>query len=295
LLEAGAGIDMRERGVEEALMAAARGGHNEVVMLLLARGANPAAVNYCNRPVPSYALEGGCSRATFDLLLKSTPKDLLDTTDDGGPTTLGLAAQRGDIHAAKLLLAAGASLNAGGRNNTPLWLAIEEEMEDMARFLLDAGSDVNETPMQWALIPLAVDMGLDRTLNLLLARGADPTFVPPSGDKPLDNAVSNHYYRCAKLLLDAGALASYETDNFDEMLYPLIVMDDDMAIPLAEKLAITGFPYNGEALLWAARNGNQRIIEPALEHGADIETGADFDPPITPLMVAAILLSLDEI
>ncbi|KAL4733833.1 hypothetical protein BDV11DRAFT_73561 [Aspergillus similis] len=112
----------------------------------------------------------------------------------------------------------------------------------MARFLLHAGADPNETPEQYARLPLAVDMGLYCILRLLLERGADPTYVPPWSDKPLDNAVYKNYYRCAKLLLDAGALAVCETDDLTGMLYPLIVMDDDMAIAIAEKMATSGTP-----------------------------------------------------
>ncbi|KAL4755754.1 uncharacterized protein BDW70DRAFT_46544 [Aspergillus foveolatus] len=112
----------------------------------------------------------------------------------------------------------------------------------MARFLLHAGADPNETPEQYARLPLAVDMGLYCVLKLLLERGADPTYVLPWSDKPLDNAVYKNYYRCAKLLLDAGALAVCETDDLTDMLYPLIVMDDDMAIAIAEKMATSGTP-----------------------------------------------------
>ncbi|KAL3445278.1 ankyrin repeat-containing domain protein [Aspergillus insuetus] len=158
----------------------------------------------------------------------------------------------------------------------------------MVRFLLDAGADPDGTPEQYAPLPLAVDLGLDRILELLLERGADTTYVLPWGDIPLHTAVRKNYYRCAKLLLDAGALASYRTDDLDDMLYPLIVMDEEMAIPIVERMATSGDPYHGKALLWAARNGNRRIVELALEQGADIETGADFDPPSTPLMIAAM-------
>ncbi|KAJ0424770.1 ankyrin repeat-containing domain protein [Aspergillus carlsbadensis] len=287
LLDAGAAVDAQESGDDTALMAAARGGHEEVAWLLLARGADPAALNYSDRPVLSYALEGGCSIPIIELLLKATPKDLLDDMNEGGPTPLGFAAQRGDIPATKLLLAAGASLDAGGRDYTPLRLAIEAEEEDMVRFLLDVGADANETPSQYAPMPLAVDLGLDRILALLLERGADTSYVLPWGDIPLDNAVRKNHYRCARLLLDAGALASYEADDPSDLAYPLIVMDDDMAIPIAEKMAVS-HDWRNEALLWAARNDNRMIVEMSLAHGADIETGADWRDPYSPLMVAAM-------
>ncbi|KAL2830949.1 ankyrin repeat-containing domain protein [Aspergillus pseudoustus] len=292
LLDAGAAVNARASGDDTPLMAAASSGHDEVVMLLLERGADRTALNYSDRPVLSYALEGGCGIAIIELLLETTPKDLLDEMDEGGPTPLGLAAQSGNIPAAKQLLAAGATLEAGGRSDTPLRVAIEAEEEEMVRFLLDAGADVNETPGQYAPLPLAADLGLDRILALLLERGADPTFVLPWGDVPIDNAIHGHHYRCAKLLLDAGALTSYRTETDDDpvnMLYPLIIMDDDMAIPIAEKLAISeDNHYRGKALLWAARDGNRRIVELSLENGADIEVGAALDPPITPLMIAAM-------
>ncbi|KAL2782717.1 ankyrin repeat-containing domain protein [Aspergillus keveii] len=287
LLDAGATVDAHRSGCETSLMGAARGGHDDIILLLLDRGADPAAVNFNDRPVLSYALEGGCSLPIIELLLKATPTDLLDETSEGEPTPLGFAAYQGNIPAAKLLLAAGASLDAGGRDNTPLRVAIEAEEEDMVRFLLGMGADANEGPAQYAPMPLAVNLGLDRILKNLLEQGADTSYVLPWGEIPMDNAVTKHYYRCARLLLDAGALASYKTDNLSDMSYPLIVMDDYMAIPIAEKMAISG-EWSDEALLWAARNGNRRIVELSLAHGADIEGGADWEEPYSPLMVATM-------
>jgi ankyrin repeat protein len=53
---------------------------------------------------------------------------------------------------------------------------------------------------------LAVDLGLDRILKLLLERGADTSYVLTWGDVPLDNAVYKNYYQCARLLLGAGGI-----------------------------------------------------------------------------------------
>jgi ankyrin repeat protein len=74
LLDAGAAVDARGSSQETALMAAAGGGHDESAQLLLARGADPAAMDYYDRPVLSYALEGGCGIPVLELLIQATPK-----------------------------------------------------------------------------------------------------------------------------------------------------------------------------------------------------------------------------
>ncbi|KAL4880720.1 ankyrin repeat-containing domain protein [Aspergillus karnatakaensis] len=285
LLEAGAAIDACGEDDETVLMSAAAFGRDEIFMLLLNSGADLAAEHYSGRPLLNYALEGGCGIPIVELLLENTPKERIDQMGESSYSALGHAALMGDIPAARLLLAAGASLDAGGRDDTPLRVAIENGEEEMVRFLLDAGADANETPAQYAPLPLASDLGLDRVLKLLLERGADPTYVLPWLDKPLDIAVMHNHYRCAKLLLDAGALGAYRTDDLDDMRYSLVMLDDDMAIPIAQKMAISGAYYNRDALLWAARNGNRRIVELALAHGADLEREEESD---SPLMVAAM-------
>ncbi|KAL3428689.1 hypothetical protein BDV09DRAFT_71029 [Aspergillus tetrazonus] len=178
----------------------------------------------------------------------------------------------------------------------------------MARFLLHASADPNETPEQYARLPLAVDMGLYCVLKLLLERGADPTYVLPWSDKPLDNAVHKNYYRCAELLLDAGALAVCETDDLTDMLYPLIVMDDDMAIAIAEKMATSGTPASwlpstlsrssSKASSKAAKITRDSSPSKQLRNAELEETGflrADLRNDTTPGLLDALTTELEKI
>ncbi len=61
-----------------------------------------------------------------------------------GDTPLHVAAIRGDAEAGRILVSAGADVNAKGEHGyTPLHEAIQQEMPEFVRILLEAGAAVN--------------------------------------------------------------------------------------------------------------------------------------------------------
>jgi len=132
-------------------MAAAAGGDEKSVRLLIHHGANVNA-------------QPGMGPEAFVF--------------GGGRSALMWAAYRGDVAIMKLLLDAGADVNAEGSMGTPLSQAAWADRTASAQLLLERGARVNQvahmdgyTPLHWAASTEESNAAL---VKLLLDRGADP-------------------------------------------------------------------------------------------------------------------------
>ncbi|NWJ05744.1 ASB12 protein, partial [Crypturellus undulatus] len=102
-----------------------------------------------------------------------------------------------------------------------------------------SGWGVPSTPLR-----LAASKGHIRSLEVLLAHGADVDSLDVKAQTPLFTAVSNGHLECVKALLDAGACPSGSIYN------------------------------NSSPLLTAARDGDISILRELLDHGADANVKA---------------------
>uniref|UniRef100_K3WQF8 Uncharacterized protein n=1 Tax=Globisporangium ultimum (strain ATCC 200006 / CBS 805.95 / DAOM BR144) TaxID=431595 RepID=K3WQF8_GLOUD len=122
------------------LMSAASAGHVDVVSLLLSHGANANLANE-NGQIPLHYHRGRLEIA--ELLVDCTTN--INCTDDVGSTPLTRAiGGKPSREIIALFLDHGARLTTrdiGG--NTPLHIALAEGHEDIARFLIEAGANVN--------------------------------------------------------------------------------------------------------------------------------------------------------
>jgi ankyrin len=168
-------------------------------------------------------------------------RDLNLLTASGGLTPLMFAAREGDMDSAKVLVSAGANLNAAAADlSTALGLSIQNGFYDVASFLIDKGADVNQSdvldcsPLFLAVharnmdtsvgIPWIVTADALPLIKQLLDKGADVNhrvkFTPPfrknnasSGSPWLDYGGATSFLRAAaagdlpgmKLLLQYGA------------------------------------------------------------------------------------------
>jgi ankyrin repeat protein len=159
------------------LLWAARVGHDQMVRLLITRGAN---VNER-------------SRCGFQF------------------SALHLAARMGHLQVLQELLAAGADVeamtNAGSKSHTPLCAAIMAGQEGAVQLLLANGAEVN-TPLSNGMSPLlvAANGGHAEVFKLLLAAGADVNYAYPNNNKTaLHGAAAFGHVEITELLLSAGA------------------------------------------------------------------------------------------
>ena len=195
LLKHGAVVDAREDNYgQTALMFAARAGHADVVSALLARGANPNAATTVGA-TPAFVAPNSVPGFGFGLgiLRGGVPADRgRREPTPGGMTPLLYAARHDRIDVARLLVKAGADVNAKEANGIwPLLMAISNDNTAAAQLLLEHGSAVNgqdwygRSPL-WEAVNVrnlyvhnaTFKNGIDRApvlelIKALLAAGAD--------------------------------------------------------------------------------------------------------------------------
>ena len=242
LLDRGADPHQVERSGETILMVATRSGNADAIRALLERGANPnatepqlqltalmiaadagatdavrvllehkAAIHPRSRagsaPARKMPCKGqtGCGSHGAGIVRGGLPEQGYQPPIPGDMTALMFAAREGHVDAARLLLDAGAELQAVDKNGiTPLLMAISNNRISMARLLIERGADIHvkdwygRTPLFAAVEMRNVDLHYttfeqmvtraDRAAMLdfiafLLEKGAKPnirvTEVPP--------------------------------------------------------------------------------------------------------------------
>jgi len=124
-------------------------------------------------------------------LLDADPATARAVAADGFPT-LGLASYMRQSGVARLLLDRGADPNQAAANPTkvaPLHSAVAADAADIVAMLLDAGADVNaRQQMDYTPLMGAAANARLALLDLLLARGADPSLRTADGKTAADLA-----------------------------------------------------------------------------------------------------------
>lgn len=142
---------------------------SDEVAALLARGMDPNTVDPNGDPVLLIAARSGFE-PTLDALLAAGAK--VNMRNQYGDSAIMVAAISGRLAIVKKLFAHGAAINHSGW--TPLIYAATGGHDDVARYLLDAGADVNAaSPNGTTALMMAVRGGHAAVVELLLARGAD--------------------------------------------------------------------------------------------------------------------------
>jgi len=218
-LDAGAEVDAKDdKFVGTFLHWAAAGGQNEIVELLITKGADVNARNDDGVTPLDTAIMHKQTEIT-DLLRQHGGKtgDWLNADD-----SIHNAASAGHIEAVKQHLAAGADVNAKDSVGwTPLHLAAIYDHKETAELIIANGADVNAkndggfTPLHAAALN-----GHKEIAELLLANGADVNpkdrgRVPAedTGKTPLHLAAKKGHNEVAELLIAKGADVNKKDDD----------------------------------------------------------------------------------
>ncbi|CAH0553399.1 unnamed protein product [Brassicogethes aeneus] len=208
LLSRGADIEHRDKKGFTPLILAATAGHEKVVEILLNRNADIEAQSERTKDTPlSLACSGGRYEVVELLLNRNANKEHRNVSDY---TPLSLAASGGYVNIIKLLLSHGAEINSRTGSKlgiSPLMLAAMNGHTAAVKLLLDMGSDINaqiETNRNTALT-LACFQGRHEVVSLLLDRKANVEHRAKTGLTPLMEAASGGYVEVGRVLLDKGA------------------------------------------------------------------------------------------
>jgi ankyrin repeat protein len=204
LLKAGAKVTVAHPDGETAVMSAARAGRTEAVKLLLEAGADVNAVTHQQETALMWAAVEGHVEvvktlldAKADVNRKTRVNAITERKNSdhptGGFTALMYAARQGHEQVVRTLAAGGADLKAtNGDGVTAMAIAVVNDRLDLAKTLLELGSDPNDGSLYFAvdMHDATTDMrardgsrlraDFDNTLGsldlvkLLLDRGADP-------------------------------------------------------------------------------------------------------------------------
>jgi ankyrin repeat protein len=293
LLETGAKVNVAETwGGTTPLMWAAAERHAAAVKVLIDAGAD---VNARTKFVGAANGRGFEGRAPKEDAPGQKPEDFAS----GWLTPLMLSAREGDLDSARLLVAAGADVNAlAGDGKNALSLAIFNGNYDLASYLVDAKADVNNadtqrfTPLYWAVdrrnmetapnFPWMVTADPLPLIRKLLDAGADPNALVQNTPRarmregaprivfatPLMRAAFAGDLELTKLLLSHGADSR------------IISNDGETMLAAACGLAFIQGYHRGR--LPAER---LEVVKLFVELGVDVNQADDYG--ITPLMAAA--------
>ncbi len=301
LLDHKAEVNAKETwGGTTALMWAVSERHPDVVKMLIERGADVNAKSYFVPSASGRGFEGATP-------VPPKPNQPIEEFAAGMLTPLMFAAREDAIESAKLLVGAGADLNAqGGDGKDALSLALFDGSYDVADFLIDSHAKVNQkdaqrfTPLFWAVnrrnmetapnFPWMVTRDPFPLVKKLLDAGADP------------NAVINSTPRArmregSPRLVYATAIMRAAFSGDIELVKLLLAHGADPHIISSDRETTlmaacgTGF-ING---YHRARPPAERleVVKLLVELGEDVNAADSYG--ITPLMVAANLGDLNVV
>jgi len=169
----GADVNLRDPRGTTALWMAARRGHREVVEFLIEKGADINASN--NQGVTPLAIAKQQKHTEIvELLQKHGAQDDSDAAPEESKPAKSLheAAAEGDSQQVKALIAEGVNVNGGdGRDNPPLCRAVKAGSMDVVKLLVEAGADVNAG--NWPPLCVAVDEDNVPIAKYLIEKGAN--------------------------------------------------------------------------------------------------------------------------
>lgn len=279
LLARGANIEHRDKKGFTPLILAATAGHAKVVEILVREKADLEAQSERTKDTPlSLACSGGRYEVVELLLKHSANKEHRNVSDY---TPLSLAASGGYVSIIKLLLNQGAEINSRTGSKlgiSPLMLAAMNGHTPAVRLLLDMGSDINaqiETNRNTALT-LACFQGRHEVVSLLLDRKANVEHRAKTGLTPLMEAASGGYIEVGRVLLDKGADVNSAPVPSSRDTALTIAADKGhlrfVELLLARNASVEVKNKKGNSPLWLAANGGHLGVVEIL-----FNAGADID------------------
>lgn len=200
------GFNLDEQGEDgrTPLSWAAEKGHETVVEIFLAKGAQVNLSNDHGQTPISYAAKNGHGAIVKRLLEKGAD---IESQDNDGKTPLWHAIGGGSQVSILILLNNGANIECRDfRSRTPLWYASFCEQEAVVKLLLEQGANMeSQDNRNWTALWYAVDSRKCKSVELLLKNGAKIESKDSSGRTLLSWAADTVDVDIVRVLIENGA------------------------------------------------------------------------------------------
>ncbi|KAF3317211.1 hypothetical protein TWF173_000457 [Orbilia oligospora] len=265
-------VDTRMRGGGTLLSYAAAEGHDEIIDMLLERGAGLDFQDVLGRTPLSYAAERGHTTAV-ELLLRGNARPW---SAHDSKTPLSHAAANGHAPVVELLLNC-PEYKQGGISQVPLYHAVMNGHRAVVELLLGKGVKVNAefTYENHSMIWNAIKRGYNAVVKLLLENGANPE-LKVSDRTMLLFATEVGQEMVVKMLLEKGARLESKTDTVGQTALSVAAMmghQTILTLLLEEGAELESEDTCGRTpLSYAASKGQEAIAKFLLEKGANINS-----------------------
>ncbi|KAL7972789.1 HET protein [Trichoderma sp. SZMC 28014] len=278
LLARGADINLANGAGYTPLMLAIEKGHENIVKLLLERGANlsmEVEEEKHSHPIKIFEnILSADNEIMFDFV-----REIQAFSSKNWLPVFVWAAEHGQESIFKLLLDKNMGIGFKASYGPPLlrWAA-RGGHKGIAEWLIDRGVDVNcKSSSYGGMTPASIASlyGNEDTLKLLLEKGANFETTDDYGHMALLYAVEHKHLNTIKLLLEKGTNINAKDGNGQTALSLAAWHEElDMVKLLLENGANAETKYSdGQTLLsWAVKYERTNIIELLLENEANIET-----------------------
>ncbi|KAH8757176.1 putative ankyrin repeat-containing protein [Diaporthe sp. PMI_573] len=254
---------------------AALNGHNGVIRNLLDADTGALNVQDCGGQTP---LIWGCREGHNEIVKILLDKGAAVNTQGGEyGNALQTACSKGHIEIVKTLLDNGADVNAqGGTCGNALHTACLGNHIEIVKMLLDNDADVNaQDEFDGNALQAACSIGHIEIVKILLDNGADINAQGGEYRNALQAACSCGYIEIFKVLLDNDADVNAQGGPYGNALHAACLNEN---IEVVKMLLDNGADINaqggyyGNALQAACADGHIEIFKMLLDNGADVNT-----------------------
>jgi ankyrin repeat protein len=201
-----------------------------------------------------------------------------NSVDTNGSAPMEYAVWRGYLDLVILLLAKGANPNLPtSKNSSYLHLAAMKNYIDIAKVLVEKGAEVNARTeinnTSYTPLDLAINLGDEDMVKLLLRNNANPNRINENGATPLHGAADNGHIGIISLLLAQGANLDAADDDGFTPLHIAVSQNDIVAtrLLLAEGANPNITTKDGfMPLHWATENGNLELVNLLVDNDAEV-------------------------